>query len=63
MTKRQRVMAALRGEAVDREALWLHNRCFDWDALKPQSRAQCSINPDTPEPLLASVGDAVGAGG
>jgi len=61
MTKRQRVMAALRGEAVDRVplAFWLHNfvtensakgladetlrlaRTFDWDFLKPQSRAQC----------------------
>jgi uroporphyrinogen decarboxylase len=61
MTKRQRVMAALRGRAVDRVplAFWLHNfatensargladetlrlaRAFDWDFLKPQSRAQC----------------------
>jgi uroporphyrinogen decarboxylase len=61
MTKRQRVLAALRGEAVDRVplAFWLHNfaaensaqgladetlrlaRRFDWDFLKPQSRAQC----------------------
>lgn len=61
MTKRQRVTAALRGEAVDRVplAFWLHNfatensaeglagetlrlaRTFDWDFLKPQSRAQC----------------------
>jgi len=61
MTKRQRVMAALRGRAVDRVplAFWLHNfaaensatgladetrrlhRTFDWDFLKPQSRAQC----------------------
>jgi uroporphyrinogen decarboxylase len=61
MTKRERVMAALRGEAVDRVplAFWLHNfaaensakglaeetlrlhRRFDWDFLKPQSRAQC----------------------
>lgn len=61
MTKRQRVMAALRGQAVDRVplAFWLHNfatensakgladetlrlaRAFDWDFLKPQSRAQC----------------------
>lgn len=61
MTKRQRVMAALRGQAVDRVplAFWLHNfatensakgladetrrlhRTFDWDFLKPQSRAQC----------------------
>jgi uroporphyrinogen decarboxylase len=61
MTKRQRVMAALRGEAVDRVplAFWLHNFAsensakgladetlrllhrFDWDFLKPQSRAQC----------------------
>jgi uroporphyrinogen decarboxylase len=60
-TKRQRVMGALRGEAVDRPPLgfWLHNfatensakglagetlrlaRVFDWDFLKPQSRAQC----------------------
>jgi uroporphyrinogen decarboxylase len=61
MTKRQRVTAALRGQAVDRVplAFWLHNftaensakgladetvrlaRTFDWDFLKPQSRAQC----------------------
>jgi len=61
MTKRRRVMAALRGLAVDRVplAFWLHNfatentargladetlrlaRAFDWDFLKPQSRAQC----------------------
>jgi uroporphyrinogen decarboxylase len=61
MTKRDRVKAALRGEAVDRVPLsfWLHNfatenaidsfvaeslrlaREFDWDYLKPQSRAQC----------------------
>ena len=61
MTKRERVMAALRGRAVDRVpvAFWLHNfaaensakgladetlrllRAFDWDFLKPQSRAQC----------------------
>ncbi len=61
MTKRQRVMAALHGRAVDRVplAFWLHNfatensaeglaretqrlaRTFDWDFLKPQSRAQC----------------------
>jgi uroporphyrinogen decarboxylase len=61
MTKRQRVMAALRGEVVDRVplAFWLHNFAtensakgladetlrlfhrFDWDFLKPQSRAQC----------------------
>ncbi|HSE04844.1 MAG TPA: uroporphyrinogen decarboxylase family protein [Methylomirabilota bacterium] len=61
MTKRQRVLAALRGEPVDRVplAFWLHNfatensargladetlrlaRAFDWDFLKPQSRAQC----------------------
>ncbi len=61
MTKRQRVMAALRGQPVDRVplAFWLHNfdtensargladetlrlaRTFDWDFLKPQSRAQC----------------------
>jgi uroporphyrinogen decarboxylase len=61
MTKRERVMAALSGEAVDRVpvAFWLHNfvtensaeglagetlrlaRTFDWDFLKPQSRAQC----------------------
>jgi uroporphyrinogen decarboxylase len=60
MTKRQRVMAALRGAPVDRVplAFWLHNfvaensargladetlrlaRTFDWDFLKPQSRAQ-----------------------
>jgi uroporphyrinogen decarboxylase len=61
MKKRDRVMAALRGEPVDRVPLsfWLHNftaenavdsfvaetlrlaREFDWDYLKPQSRAQC----------------------
>jgi uroporphyrinogen decarboxylase len=61
MTKRERVMAALRGAPVDRVpvCLWLHNfamensaadlasetlrlaRRFDWDFLKPQSRAQC----------------------
>src|SRR5260370_18171325 len=61
MTKRQRVTAALGGQAVDRPplAFWLHNfatensargladetlrlhRAFDWDFLKPQSRAQC----------------------
>ena len=59
--RRERVLAALRGEAVDRVPLsfWLHNfaaenavdtfvaetlrlaREFDWDYLKPQSRAQC----------------------
>src|SRR5215470_6974444 len=61
MLKRERVIAALRGEPVDRVpiAFWLHNfatensadglatetlrlaRVFDWDFLKPQSRAQC----------------------
>ncbi|HTY77286.1 MAG TPA: uroporphyrinogen decarboxylase family protein [Candidatus Bathyarchaeia archaeon] len=61
MTKRERVLAALKGEPVDRVpvAFWLHNfatensaeglatetlrlaRTFDWDYLKPQSRAQC----------------------
>jgi uroporphyrinogen decarboxylase len=61
MTKRERVLAALHGDAVDRVPLsfWLHNfaaenaagtlaaetirlaRLFDWDFLKPQSRAQC----------------------
>ena len=61
MTKRERVMAALRGRPVDRVpvSLWLHNfatensaddlaaetlrlaRRFDWDFLKPQTRAQC----------------------
>src|SRR6266705_2611504 len=61
MTKRERVLAALRGDPVDRVPLsfWLHNfvtensaaglaaetlrlvRTFDWDYLKPQSRAQC----------------------
>jgi uroporphyrinogen decarboxylase len=61
MTHRERVMAALRGEPVDRPplAFWMHNfatensakelaaeslrlaRTFDWDYLKPQSRAQC----------------------
>mgnify|MGYP001385350572 CR=1 FL=1 len=60
-TKRERVLAALRGEPVDRVpiAFWLHNfaaensaeglagetlrlaKTFDWDYLKPQSRAQC----------------------
>src|SRR5437773_8150388 len=61
MTMRERVVAALRGEPVDRVpvSLWLHNFAtensaetlaaetvrlahrFDWDFLKPQSRAQC----------------------
>jgi len=61
MTKRERVMAAVRGAPVDRVpvSLWLHNFAtenspetltaetvrlagrFDWDFLKPQSRAQC----------------------
>jgi len=61
MTRRDRVMAAVRGDAVDRVPLsfWMHNfaaentvkefvaeslrlaREFDWDYLKPQSRAQC----------------------
>src|SRR5215467_11303105 len=61
MTRRERVMAAVRGDHVDRVpvSLWLHNfatensaealtaetlrlaRRFDWDFLKPQSRAQC----------------------
>ena len=61
MTKRERVIAALGGQPVDRVPLgfWLHNfatensaeglasetlrlaRTFDWDYLKPQSRAQC----------------------
>jgi uroporphyrinogen decarboxylase len=61
MTRRERVMAALRGAPVDRVpvSLWLHNfatensaealagetlrlsRRFEWDFLKPQSRAQC----------------------
>jgi uroporphyrinogen decarboxylase len=61
MTRRERVMAALRGKPVDRVplAFWLHNfatensaeglatetlrlaKTFDWDYLKPQSRAQC----------------------
>ena len=60
-TKRERVLAALRGDPVDRVplAFWMHNfatensakdlaaetlrlaREFDWDYLKPQSRAQC----------------------
>jgi uroporphyrinogen decarboxylase len=60
-TKRERVLAALRGEPVDRVPIsfWLHNfaaensaeglagetlrlaETFDWDYLKPQSRAQC----------------------
>jgi uroporphyrinogen decarboxylase len=60
-TRRERVMAALGGNPVDRVPLsfWLHNfatensaeglaaetlrlaRRFDWDYLKPQSRAQC----------------------
>ena len=60
-TKRERVLAALTGEPVDRVpvAFWLHNfaaensaeglaaeslrlaKTFDWDFLKPQSRAQC----------------------
>jgi uroporphyrinogen decarboxylase len=61
MTKRERVLAALRGDPVDRVPLsfWMHDfaaentvkdfvaesvrlaREFDWDYLKPQSRAQC----------------------
>lgn len=61
MNKRERVMAATRGEPVDRVpvSFWLHNftsensaqaltretvrlyRAFDWDFLKPQSRASC----------------------
>ena len=61
MTRRERVLAALRGDPVDRVPIsfWLHNfatensadglagetlrlaRVFDWDFLKPQSRAQC----------------------
>src|SRR5262250_2825653 len=61
MTRRERVMAAVRGDHVDRlpVSLWLHNfatensaetlaaetlrlaRRFDWDFLKPQTRAQC----------------------
>src|SRR5437899_5807456 len=61
MTKRERVMAALRGAPVDRVpvSLCLHSfatrnsaetlaaetlrlaRRFEWDFLKPQSRAQC----------------------
>ncbi len=61
MNKRERVMAAIRGEQVDRVpvSFWLHNfasehsaqaltdatvrlyRNFDWDFLKPQSRATC----------------------
>ena len=61
MTKRQRVIAALHGQSVDRVplAFWRHDfatensakglaeetlrlaRRFDWDFLKPQSRAQC----------------------
>ena len=60
MTRRERVLAALRGDPVDRVPIsfWLHNfatensadglametlrlaRVFDWDFLKPQSRAQ-----------------------
>lgn len=60
MTKRDRVMAALHGQPVDRVpvSFWAHNfatensaaglaqetlridRTFDWDFLKPQSRAQ-----------------------
>jgi len=61
MNKRERVMAAIRGEPVDRPpvSFWLHNfaseysaqalagetvrlhRAYDWDFLKPQSRATC----------------------
>ena len=61
MNKRERVMAAIRGEKVDRVpvSFWLHNfaaegsakaladetvrlyEAFDWDFLKPQSRATC----------------------
>ena len=61
MNRRERVLAALRGDPVDRVPIsfWGHDyvaensadglaqetvrqaRCFDWDYLKPQSRAQC----------------------
>ncbi|MEQ1773472.1 MAG: uroporphyrinogen decarboxylase family protein [Burkholderiales bacterium] len=61
MNKRARVLAAIRGEPVDRVpvSFWLHNyaseysaqaltdetvrlyQAFDWDFLKPQSRASC----------------------
>ncbi len=61
MNKRARVLAAIRGEPVDRVpvSFWLHNYAsedsaqalsdetvrlyiaFDWDFLKPQSRASC----------------------
>src|SRR5215510_10803401 len=61
MTRRERVMAVVRGDPVDRVpvSLWMHNFAtensaegltaeslrlasrFEWDFLKPQSRAQC----------------------
>lgn len=61
ITKRERVMAAIRGEPVDRlpVSFWMHNfaeehspralveetmrlyKLFNWDYLKPQSRATC----------------------
>lgn len=82
MNKRERVMAAIRGEPVDRVPLsfWLHNfaaehsaqaladetlrlyRAYDWDFLKPQSRATCfaemwgtQIEPSTEPTVMSKV--------
>ena len=82
MNKRARVMAAIRGEPVDRVpvSFWLHNfaaensaqaladetlrlyRAFDWDFLKPQSRASCfaemwgqQIEPSTQQMVMPRV--------
>jgi uroporphyrinogen decarboxylase len=82
MNKRERVMAAIRGEPVDRVpvSFWLHNfarensahaladetirlqRAFDWDFLKPQSRATCfaemwglEIEPSTQQTVMSKV--------
>ena len=82
MNKRERVMAAIHGEPVDRVpvSFWLHNfarensaqaltdetirlqRAFDWDYLKPQSRATCfaemwglQIEPSTQQTVMSKV--------
>jgi len=82
MNKRARVMAAIRGEPVDRVpvSFWLHNfasensaqaltdetvrlyRAFDWDFLKPQSRATCfaemwglQIEPSTQQTVMPKM--------
>lgn len=82
MNKRERVMAAIRGEPVDRVpvSFWLHNfasehsaqaltdatvrlyRNYDWDFLKPQSRASCfgemwgtTIVPSTEQTVMSTV--------